>query len=98
MPSKELVWAGPTGTSIPATCSEPQEMVAFANGLNEKQKNDITRAGLTTWLISLPVMVTLFLLGYQNISGSISILWFPFYIYITLFFFSLTGLIFNRHV
>ncbi|OCH53657.1 hypothetical protein [Vibrio sp. ZF57] len=44
MPSKELVWAGPTGTLIPASCSEPQEIVLYANGLNEKQKKDIARA------------------------------------------------------
>lgn len=44
MPSKELVWAGPTGTLIPANCSEPQEIVLYANGLNDKQKQDIARA------------------------------------------------------
>lgn len=44
MSSKELVWAGPTGTLIPAECSEPQEIVLYANGLSEKQKTDIARA------------------------------------------------------
>ncbi|OXD53196.1 hypothetical protein [Vibrio parahaemolyticus] len=44
MPSKELVWAGPTGTLIPKSCSEPQEIVLYANGLNDKQKKDIARA------------------------------------------------------
>lgn len=44
MPSKELVWAGPSGTLIPVNCSEPQEIIAYANGLTTKQKNDIARA------------------------------------------------------
>ncbi len=44
MPSKEIVWAGPTGTLIPTSCSEPQEIVLYANGLNDKQKADIARA------------------------------------------------------
>lgn len=44
MPNKELVWAGPTGTLIPTGCSEPQEIVQYANGLSEKQKKDIARA------------------------------------------------------
>ena len=44
MPSKELVWSGPSGTLIPSSCSEPQEIVLYANGLNDKQKKDIARA------------------------------------------------------
>ena len=44
MSSKELIWVGPQGTSIPAQCSEPQEIVVYANGLNQKQKTDIARA------------------------------------------------------
>lgn len=44
MSSKELVWIGPTGMDIPNTCSEPTEIVAYANGLTSKQKTDIARA------------------------------------------------------
>lgn len=44
MSSKELVWSGPSGTLIPSSCSEPQEIVLYANGLNDKQKKDIARA------------------------------------------------------
>ncbi|MGL1958292.1 MAG: hypothetical protein OCD00_13350 [Colwellia sp.] len=44
MTSSELVWAGPAGANIPASCSEPQEIVLYANGLNDKQKKDIARA------------------------------------------------------
>lgn len=44
MPSKELVWTGPSGTTLPASCSDPQDIVLYANGLNEKQKKDIARA------------------------------------------------------
>lgn len=44
MSSKELIWSGPSGTLIPASCSEPQEIVLYANGLNDKQKKDIARA------------------------------------------------------
>lgn len=44
MPSKELVWTGPSGTALPASCSDPQDIVLYANGLNEKQKKDIARA------------------------------------------------------
>jgi len=44
MSNKELVWVGPSGTLIPTNCSEPQDIVAYANGLNTKQKKDIARA------------------------------------------------------
>ena len=44
MPSKELVWTGPSGTTLPASCSDPQDIVQYANGLNDKQKRDIARA------------------------------------------------------
>lgn len=44
MPGKELVWGGPTGTLIPSDCSEPQEIVLYANGLSVKQKKDIAHA------------------------------------------------------
>ncbi|WP_163035369.1 hypothetical protein, partial [Pseudomonas viridiflava] len=36
--------AGPSGTLIPVNCSEPQDIIAYANGLTTKQKNDIARA------------------------------------------------------
>jgi hypothetical protein len=44
MAINELVWAGPSGKLIPTSCSEPQEIVLYANGLNAKQKRDIARA------------------------------------------------------
>lgn len=44
MHSRELVWAGPAGTSIPANVSDPQDIIVYANGLSSKQKTDIARA------------------------------------------------------
>ena len=44
MSSTELIWSGPTGTNIPTQCSDPQEIVLYANGLNNKQKTDIAKA------------------------------------------------------
>ena len=44
MSNKELVWSGPAGTAIPASCSEPKDIIVFANGLSEKQKNHIVIA------------------------------------------------------
>ena len=63
---------------------------------DEKQRHDMTKAGITTWLISLPAMTFLFFWNYQNISGPGSILWFPAYIFITVLTFSASSLIYFK--
>ena len=55
---------------------------------DEKQRSDLTRAGITTWLISTPAMGILFLLDYAKVYSLERILWFPFYLFLTLLVFS----------
>jgi hypothetical protein len=63
---------------------------------DEKQKQDITRASLITILLSIPGMAVLFLVNYFMADGSISILWFPYYLFLMLFLFSASMLFYNR--
>lgn len=44
MSKNELIWAGPTGASIPVAYTKPQEIITVANGLTVKQKSDIALA------------------------------------------------------
>jgi hypothetical protein len=44
MATNELIWAGPTGSIIPASYTKPQEIITVANGLTKKQITDIARA------------------------------------------------------
>lgn len=64
---------------------------------DEKQKSDIFKSGMMTLLISVPVMCILFLLNYHNITGMISILWLPLYLFATLFIFSVSAFYNFRH-
>ena len=63
---------------------------------DEKQRSDIIRAGITAWVLSIPAMLVLYLLHMNNIEGPGSILWFPYYLYVTLFVFSGATLYYNR--
>ncbi|MBC8182422.1 hypothetical protein H8E88_15085 [candidate division KSB1 bacterium] len=51
---------------------------------DEKQSQDIARASLTTILLSIPGMALLFLINYFLTGASISIIWFPYYLFIVL--------------
>lgn len=58
--------------------------------VDEKQDFNMTKAAALTMAISIPAMVIMFLLYYNNIlTGSI---WFPYYFFVTLLFFSGTTL------
>ena len=62
---------------------------------DEKQIQDIGRSSFLTLIISLAVMVLLFFLNFNNLDGTISVLWLPFYVFLVLFLFSLCNLCFS---
>jgi len=64
--------------------------------LDEKQRGDINRAGVTAWLVSLPLMLILFVLNTTDIAGLASKIWFPYYLFVTLFVFSVSSLWYFR--
>ncbi len=65
--------------------------------LDEKQKHDLLKASITTFFLSLPVLVIFYLFNYNNVSGPGSILWLPFYIFSTLLIFSSTTIFFYKN-
>jgi hypothetical protein len=60
--------------------------------MDEKQGIDINRAGITTWLVSLPLLFGLFLAQYRVEGLIVPTIWFPAYVFITLFVFSACSL------
>jgi hypothetical protein len=63
---------------------------------DEKQWKDVTRAGFTTLLISIPLMIILFIASFHKLPDSIfGVIWLPFYFFSVLFVFSLSTLYFN---
>ena len=65
---------------------------------DEKQWKDVARAGFATLLISIPVMLTFFIVTFKSLPGGVfGILWFPFYLFTVLLIFSASTLYFyNR--
>jgi hypothetical protein len=65
---------------------------------DEKQWEDVARAGFTTLLISILVMLVLFIATFNSLPGGVfGILWFPFYLFTVLLIFSASTLYFyNR--
>ncbi len=63
-----------------------------ASLMDEKQKSDVNKAGVTTWILSLPLMLALFAVNYNDVTGPASIIWFPYYLFITMFTFSVSSL------
>lgn len=63
---------------------------------DEKQWRDITRASLITILLSIPGMAILFLINYFIVDCPISIIWFPYYLFMILLLFSGSILYYNR--
>ncbi|MGM0366891.1 MAG: hypothetical protein ACQEP5_10230 [Actinomycetota bacterium] len=60
---------------------------------DEKQYQDISRAGLTTLILSIFVMLVIFLVQFSNKNTDfIAITWFPFYLFIVLLIFSVSTL------
>ena len=63
---------------------------------DEKQWRDVAKAGLTTLLLSIPCMGLLYVFNYQTMSGTISMIWFPYYMFLILLIFSGSTLYFNE--
>ena len=59
--------------------------------MDEKQREGVRRAGATAWLVSIPLM-GLFLFGTMDDGSQGSLLWFPVYLFTTLFIFSVSSL------
>ena len=59
---------------------------------DEKQKFDIYKSSTFTLLVSIPLMFSLFLFNYNNVSGIVSVLWLPFYLFVVLSLFSVSSL------
>ncbi|MBN1782297.1 hypothetical protein JW948_14280 [bacterium] len=66
-----------------------------ADWYDEKQFRDISRSGLLTMFASIPFMAFAYVMNYGWQQGPIRILWFPLYLYFTIFLFSLSTLIMN---
>ena len=60
--------------------------------MDEKQKSDIHRAGIASWLASIPLMYILFAYQYRADFAHIPNVWFPLYLFVTLFIFSTCSL------
>ncbi len=60
---------------------------------DEKQKHDLELSGLTAWLVSIPVMAVVFLFDYPEPGSATGFLWLPYYLFSTLFIFSLSLLL-----
>ena len=65
---------------------------------DEKQWQDITRSALITMVLSIPIMALLYLVGYGIPYNPITMLWFPFYLFLVLFIFSLSTLYFSKNI
>ncbi len=59
---------------------------------DEKQIQDIGRSAFLTLVLSVILMVVVFITNYNNLSGVVSLLWFPLYLFSVLLFFSLGNL------
>jgi hypothetical protein len=69
----------------------------IADWYDEKQWKDLSRAGLTTLLISILLMVIFFSSTYNNLpAGVYGLVWLPFYLFSVLLIFSSCTLYFNR--
>jgi hypothetical protein len=62
---------------------------------DEKQFQDISKAGLLSTLITVPFLAMIYVVNYNVPRGPIEILWFPFYLYFVILIFSLTSLYFS---
>jgi hypothetical protein len=62
---------------------------------DEKQFQDISKAGLLSTFITIPFLATIYIFNYNVPKGPIEILWFPFYLYFVMLVFSLTSLYFS---
>lgn len=65
---------------------------------DEKQWRDVSKAGLTTLLSSIPCMALLYALNLQSLQGIIGMIWFPFYLFLILVLISGSTLYFSNRV
>ncbi len=63
---------------------------------DEKQKQDLFRAGWTAWIISIPVMFIFLIINLGKANFASAVLWFPFYMFINLFVFSSATIIYFK--
>ncbi len=63
---------------------------------DEKQKLDLFRAGWAAWIISIPLMLVFLLINLGRADFASSVLWFPFYMFLSLFLFSTATLIYFK--
>ena len=63
---------------------------------DEKQIQDLFKAGFTAWIISIPVMFIFLLLNVGKGNFASIVLWFPFYVFINLFIFSSAAIIYFK--
>lgn len=66
---------------------------AEANLYDEKQKHDLALSGLTALLASIPVMAVVFIFDYADSGSETDSLWLPYYMFSTLFVFSISLLL-----
>ncbi|WP_430973296.1 hypothetical protein [Sunxiuqinia rutila] len=59
---------------------------------DEKQRFDIYKSATVTLVSSVPIMLVLFFSNFNNITGIISMLWLPFYLFIVLLIFSISAM------
>ena len=64
--------------------------------LDEKQKQDLFKAGITTLLLTLPVLIIYYIFNYNLMSVQGTVLWFPFYLFSSLLFFSGSTIFFYK--
>jgi hypothetical protein len=62
---------------------------------DEKQFQDISKAGLISMFATVPYLAAIYILNYSMPKGPIQILWFPFYLYFVMLVFSLSSLYFS---
>ncbi len=62
---------------------------------DEKQLQDVGKSAFLTMIISIVFMIGLFVTNYNNLSGVVSLLWLPLYLFLVLFLFSFSNLYFS---
>lgn len=63
---------------------------------DEKQKNNLIKAGFTAWIFSIPVLLLFFIINLIINGSSFSILWLILYFFLNLFLFSFATLIYYK--
>jgi hypothetical protein len=66
--------------------------------LDEKQKQDLHKAGNVTWLISVFCMLLIFILYYLNVPGFKGLIWFPYFLFTSMLVFSVSVIYFYKKI